>query len=969
MKNGVTTTENNRLHYMDNLKWLLIVLVVLTHFLYERVDTATTIFVDIVYFFHMPAFAFISGLFSKSEKTQSAKSLIELLIIFVLTNSFFVIIMGIMAGELNLVTPYYMTWYILALVIWRLGAKHLGQIRGIIPITIILALISGYFPDVTNTLAIGRIIGFLPYFMIGYKLDREHLDRFRKCKILDKIFISIISLVTISLLSTLVITNLDYTRESLIMGAYSTHYDMLLRLVLMVIASLTITLLILLSPNVDIPVITKCGRNSLTIYIFHRIITLAYNGLLLDASPIIVGLVALLLTLGVVTLFGLDTVHNGFKEFIEVSYNTIFNVKTDSKLSTKIISIAVSVVLLGLVVITPFISSTKFGLYDTREYILYNRITTEKKEAFDNAFTITFGGDLILLEDAVKRGYNGTTYDYSDMFDYTRDILTSADLSIGVFEGPMAGEEAGYSISNYDDGKEMHLNFPDIFATNVLDAGFDIVTTANNHLLDKGSEGMERTIDVLNSVGLKRIGSYKDATDKSNNNVLTIEKDGIKFAILSYTYGINGYELPSLLNDYPYITSYIASPGTYEYDYTKAQVIADLQKAKALNPDFIIVLPHWGEQFTTTPNYMQTTWEKIFIENGADIILGDHTHSVQPTLIKNHNGKNVYISYCPGNYTNVYQEYDGDASILSHIYIDKTTKTIIGGAITPMWGFAKGTGNYTVAPIYDILHSDSLLSNMSMHDIARVKEVHSLITRVHFGEELHLDLLDGDHYYFDSTGYLSKPSPMLEVVDDIKNGVFYTELKKHSKVCFIGDSITAGSMNGGYGWYEPLLSYTDAEVYRIAHGGATTKSIMQDISKVQSNTTLFVIALGTNDIRYRERSMCAMNENEYIENITTLVSHIKGINSNASFIFIAPWVSRENDTGSRVNHIDKLGLIQSYSSKLKTYASDNNYGYIDINSSISATLDRYIESNYMLDAIHPNSSAGIKLYAELVMKY
>ena len=81
-----------------------------------------------------------------------------------------------------------------------------------------------------------------------------------------------------------------------------------------------------------------------------------------------------------------------------------------------------------------------------------------------NAFRITFSGDLILLEDQVKRAYNGKGYDFSDVFEYAEPYISSADLAIGVFEGPMAGEDAGYSSSNFDDGKELYLNFPDSFA-------------------------------------------------------------------------------------------------------------------------------------------------------------------------------------------------------------------------------------------------------------------------------------------------------------------------------------------------------------------------------------------------------------------------------------------------------------------------------------------------------------------------
>ena len=104
---------------------------------------------------------------------------IKLLIIYVLSNAAFTIMMGI-TGTLQLVTPFFMTWYLIALVVWRIMAKHLAKIKGILPISIAVAILCGFFPDVTNVLAISRIITFLPFFMAGYLVTNEQLEKFRK---------------------------------------------------------------------------------------------------------------------------------------------------------------------------------------------------------------------------------------------------------------------------------------------------------------------------------------------------------------------------------------------------------------------------------------------------------------------------------------------------------------------------------------------------------------------------------------------------------------------------------------------------------------------------------------------------------------------------------------------------------------------------------------------------------------------
>ena len=134
---------------------------------------------------------------------------------------------------------------------------------------------------------------------------------------------------------------------------------------------------------------------------------------------------------------------------------------------------------------------------------------------FENAIRISYVGDLILLKDQVisaKNESNGI-YDFDEIFKYASDHLKKSDLSIGVYEGPSAGNKTSYSTSNYDDGINLYLNFPDEFAHSVKKAGIDLVTTANNHLLDKGIKGALRTIDILKKNNIIHTGSYKKKTN------------------------------------------------------------------------------------------------------------------------------------------------------------------------------------------------------------------------------------------------------------------------------------------------------------------------------------------------------------------------------------------------------------------------------------------------------------------------
>ena len=120
------------------------------------------------------------------------------------------------------------------------------------------------------------------------------------------------------------------------------------------------------------------------------------------------------------------------------------------------------------------------------------------------------------------------------------------------------------------------------------------------------------------------------------------------------------------------------------------------------------MLPHWGTQFADKADAFQKTWQQNFLDFGADIIFGDHTHSVQPMEMKEVNGKMTYTLFCPGNYANIYREHNGDASALVEVAIDRITKKIIGSSMIPMWTESAYRGNYRALPVWEILTDEKL---------------------------------------------------------------------------------------------------------------------------------------------------------------------------------------------------------------------------------------------------------------------
>ena len=170
---------------------------------------------------------------------------------------------------------------------------------------------------------------------------------------------------------------------------------------------------------------------------------------------------------------------------------------------------------------------------------------------------------------------------------------------------------------------------PDALAYDLKTIGFDLVTTANNHSMDKGFQGLARTLDVLDQAGLQHVGTYRtQEAFTQNNGVIVADVGGISVAFLGYTYGTNGIAVPQ---DKDF------SLNRFNTDYTGACATLDQEKlqqelayAESLGTDLIAVMVHWGIEYQTTQNAYQEQVADFLISHGADLILGSHSHVPQP---------------------------------------------------------------------------------------------------------------------------------------------------------------------------------------------------------------------------------------------------------------------------------------------------------------------------------------------------
>ena len=980
--------KKKRSSYWDNLKGILMLLTVFAHILYGLQASYPGIdhTVDYIYMFHMPAFVFVSGFFGKSEHSRSFESIFRMIFLYFVFNS----TIGFIYGFGSLLDPLYSFWFLIALIVWRLTAHYIAGIKWAVPVLLVLSAAAGCFPSLDNTFAVSRIIAFYPWYMAGYLFSAEKADKIIRRQYSKRLGIGLFAAFIAAALCFAARFYFRYTDAALLMMPYEKPFDALGRCVLYVTAFFAIAALLMLTPDRKIPLLTMFGRNSLWIFLFHRPFTLLISDLIVDMPVYAIVIIAVVCTAAICFVMGNDLTARLMNIFADDGVNMLRSDRKNKGMNAAKGAVlilcfcfalyAVSYSFTGKELRDLLMSGFNGAAEDVREEpqneineepehtdVIYPVMTAEQKKAFDNSFRITFSGDLILLEDQVKRAYNGGKYDFSEVFEYAKPYISAADLAIGVFEGPMAGEAAGYSSSNYGDGKELYLNFPDEFALAVKDAGFDLVTTANNHLLDKGLDGALRTIDVLDGIGLDHTGSYRSAEEKKNNRIKIVELQGIRLAFLSYTYGCNDYTAEELSDgSFSYLTSLISDTEGGLFESQRAAVEQDFKDAKSYSPDLIVVLPHLGTQFLNEPDEAQLLWFDIFKENGADIILGCHPHVVEPVTIENCSGKNVFSAYCPGNFANIYRDDQGDTSMLVDVYIDRSTKKVIGGSIVPLYTHARADHNFRAVPIYDIMTDEALRGQLTTDDIDRAANANDIITKVVFGSKMDITSVT-ERYYFNENGFLRTVKSGLEMTDKLKAGILYKEMKAAQSICFVGDSVTEGTKNGGCPWYEPILEYfADKKITNYSKGGCTVSYMTERAGNIPA-ADLYVIALGTNDVRYRDESICAMTPESFAAETDALKNNLLKRSPKARFVFIAPWYSTDGDIYCGMSFAEKTSLNNEYSAALEKYCAENDLSYINANPYIENALRTSPDRSYLLDHIHPNASEGVVMYSQAVL--
>jgi poly-gamma-glutamate synthesis protein (capsule biosynthesis protein) len=328
---------------------------------------------------------------------------------------------------------------------------------------------------------------------------------------------------------------------------------------------------------------------------------------------------------------------------------------------------------------------------------LENEITQQVVEELPRVETIKLSitGDIMFHGTQLKAAKNNQTgkYEFASVFDRVKPYFENADLALANFETVTAGEDQKYS------GYPV-FNTPENVLDTLKDIGIDVLTTANNHNLDKRKIGLVRTIDELDKRGISHTGTFKEG----EKSLLIKEVDGIKLGIIAYTYGCNGMEQVLTTEELDQMVNLI------DEDKIK-QEIDDLKSEEV---DYILAFMHWGNEYQRTQSNQQTELADKLIDWGVDAVMGSHPHVIQPSKIIEKDGEKKFIIYSMGNFVSnqrretlngSYAKYTEDGVIVELTLekkFDENKTTLKKIDYTPTWVHRykeNGKYKYEIIPI------------------------------------------------------------------------------------------------------------------------------------------------------------------------------------------------------------------------------------------------------------------------------
>jgi len=306
-----------------------------------------------------------------------------------------------------------------------------------------------------------------------------------------------------------------------------------------------------------------------------------------------------------------------------------------------------------------------------------------KHEEFDNPkpieknqLTLLAVGDNLIHIQIINSGKNKDgSYNYDHLFSNLKADIEAADISIINQETILGGNDFAYS------GYPL-FNSPMEIGDAIVRAGFDVVLHATNHAMDKGYVAIQNTLEYWKAHPTITVLGLNES-EAAQETIAVIEKNGIKVAMLNYTYSLNGLSLPS---DMPYLINLL----------DKSKITEDIAKAKEL-ADFVIVFPHWGTEYEYKQDSSQKAWTAFFAEQGVDLVIGTHPHVLEPVeWVVSESGHRMLVYYSLGNYVSYQKEAPRMLGGIATVTLDKdsTGVHISEAHITPIVTHYENQPNY-----------------------------------------------------------------------------------------------------------------------------------------------------------------------------------------------------------------------------------------------------------------------------------
>ena len=273
-----------------------------------------------------------------------------------------------------------------------------------------------------------------------------------------------------------------------------------------------------------------------------------------------------------------------------------------------------------------------------------------KDEIKTSKLSLVMVGDALLHSSVYKDAYQNGTYNFTSQLELIKPIIQNYDLAFYNQESILGGTEIG--LSDYPT-----FNSPKEFGDTMIDAGFNLVSLANNHTLDRGEKAVINSCNYWKTKEVLSAGSYCSKEDAEQINIK--EKNGIKYTLLAYTYGTNGIKVPE---GKEYLVNL----------YSDEKVKSDIEKVRD-KVDLLMVSMHWGTEYKNEPTETQKKQAEYLSSLGVDIIIGTHPHVIQPITYIN----DTLVIYSLGNFISAQStnnDYNTMVELMTSVDIIKEEK-------------------------------------------------------------------------------------------------------------------------------------------------------------------------------------------------------------------------------------------------------------------------------------------------------